>query len=185
MHTYSGTAGACVDPETDEHEYKELSVPGLKNKPPRPCAGKRDVLDMVAHHKKEINAMLNHPAGGTVHFGIQNKGNIVEEGLVIDQNEAMDHLQAQVGQMMQAFYPAVEASFWSIQPVKLQDSTGKQTGRWRFDICVKPHAHAIVWLKRDDAKAYYRQGACSCPIPADILVERIKGLYSQQAALTN
>ena len=40
---------------------------------------------------------------------------------------------------------------------------------------MKPHAHTIVWLRRNDTKAYYRQGACSHPMPADMLEERIKG----------
>lgn len=177
MYTLTATVGAAVGPETDEREYKKLIVPSLKSKPPCPCTETRDVLDMVLRHKKEINAMLNHPTGGTVHFGIRDDGNIVEAGLDIDQDEAMDALQALVGQIVQNFFPAVGSSFWTLNPVRLQDSNGKQTGRWRFDICVKPHAHTIVWLGRNDTKAYYRQGACSHPMPADMLVERIKGLH--------
>ena len=178
VYTYTATVGAPVGPETDEHEYKKLIVPVFRTKPPRPCTETRDVLDIVAHHKNEINAMLNHPAGGTVHFGIQDEGNIVEEGLDIDQDEAMDALEALVGQIVQNFFPAVGASFWSVKPVNLLDSNGRQTGRWRFDICLKPHAHTIVFLGRNDTKAYYRQGACSHLMPADMLMERIKGLYS-------
>ena len=106
VYTYAVTVGATVGAETDEHEYKQLIVPGSKNKPSQQCTDLkiRDVLDIVAHHKKEINAMLNHPAGGTVHFGIKDKGNIVEEGLNIDQDTAMDDLQARVGQIMENFF---------------------------------------------------------------------------------
>ena len=167
---HAAIVGATVGQQTDEHEYKSLIVPAT-------CTQKADVLKMVQDHRKEINAMLNHPAGGTVHFGIRDDGNIVhvEEGLNMDQDEVMDELLALVGQLAQSFFPAVGASYWSVKPVQLQYSNGKETGRWRFDICVKPHTHTIVWLARNDTRAYYRQGACSHPMLADMLVERMKG----------
>ena len=62
--------------------------------------------------------------------------------------------------------------------MNLLDNNEKETGQWIFDICVKPHAHRIVWLKRDKPEAFYRQGACSHPMPADMLEERIKGSFS-------
>ena len=58
----------------DEHEYKSLMVPADKTKKPppmRPCKVPKEVLKKVVDHSKEINAMLNHHTGGTVHFGIE------------------------------------------------------------------------------------------------------------------
>ena len=163
--------GADVGPETDDHEYKSLMVPADKStKPPpmRPCKDASEVLKKVIDHSKEINAMLSHPNGGTVHFGIRDKDNTVEEGLDIPLVDVLDKLEMRVGQLLVTFYPAVQSRFVTIQPVYLLDSTGLPTRRWRFNICVTPHDR-VVFMSRDNTIAYYRQGAASVPMPKKML----------------
>ena len=141
-HSNAAIVGAVVGPETDEHEYKSLMVPADKSKEPppmRPCKDTSEVLEKVANHGKEINAMLNHHTGGTLHFGIQDKSNTVEEGLDLPQAAVVDKLQTRVSQLLQEFYPSVYSHFVTVQPVHLLNSTGEPTGRWRFDICVSSH----------------------------------------------
>ena len=140
----------------------------------RPCGDIQEILKKVENHKKEINAMLNHHTGGTVHFGIQDKDNIVEEGMIlIQQSVVIDRLQTKVSQILQEFYPAVQSEFVTIQPIELVNNARERTGRWRFDICVSPHGR-VVFLSRKQTTAYYRQGANSEPMPADMLIERIR-----------
>lgn len=177
--------GADVGPETDEHEYKSLmvldttpvTVPADKsrNPPPmRPCKDIQEVLKKLENHKKEINAMLNHHTGGTVHFGIQDKGNTVEEGLVLKQESVViDRLQTKVSQILQEFFPAVQSGFVTIQPIDLLNNARERTGRWRFDICVYPFGR-VVFLYRKHTIAYYRQGANSEQMPADMLIKRMQ-----------
>ena len=175
-HPNAAIVGASLCPETDEHEYKSLMVPAdLSKKPPpmRLCKGIAEVLKKVEKHSKEINAMLNHQTGGTVHFGIQDEGNIVEEGLDFDQDSAIDKLQMKVGQLLQGFDPAVQTRFVTIKPVNLLNSTGGETGRWRFDFCVSPYGR-VVFLSRTQTVAYYRQGASSEQMPADLMKERFR-----------
>ena len=176
-HPNAVIVGADVGPETEEHEYKSLMVPADKsrNPPPmRPCRDIQEILKKVENHKKEINAMLNHHTGGTVHFGIQDKDNIVEEGMIlIQQSVVIDRLQTKVSQILQEFYPAVQSEFVTIQPIELVNNARERTGRWRFDICVSPYGR-VVFLARKQTTAYYRQGANSEPMPADMLIERIR-----------
>ena len=175
-HPNAVIVGADVGPETDEHEYKSLMVPADKSKKPppmRPCKDASEVLKKMVDHSKEINAMLNHHTGGTVHFGIQDEHNTVEEGLDLPQAVVVDKLQTRVGQLLQEFYPAVQSQFVAIQPVQLLNSTREPTGRWRFDICVSPHDR-LVFLGRSQPLAYYRQGGNSVPMPADVLMERLQ-----------
>ena len=91
--------GASVGSEIDEHEYKSLMVPADKTKKPppmRPCKDTCEVLKKVMDHSKEINAMLNHHTGGSIHFGIYDNG-VVEEGLDLPQTALIDKLQTRVG----------------------------------------------------------------------------------------
>ena len=175
-HPNAAIVGAVVGPETDEHEYKSLMVPADKSKKPppmRPCKDTSEVLEKVANHSKEINAMLNHHTGGTVHFGSQDKHKTVEEGLDLPQAAVVDKLQTRVSQLLQEFYPSVYSHFVTVQPVHLLNSTGEPTGRWRFDICVSPHVR-LVLHSRKQTVAYYRQGGNSVPMLADLLIERLK-----------
>ena len=118
--------GANVGAETDEHKYKSLMVTEeltKSNKPPsadkskkpppivRPCKDTSEVLEKVVDNSKEINAMLNHHSRGTVHFGIRDKDNTVEEGLDLPQEDVIKQLQTSVGQLLQGFYPAVQSHF--------------------------------------------------------------------------
>ena len=167
--------GADVGPETDEHEYKSLMVPADKSKKPppmRPCKTVSEVLKKVEDHSIEINAMLNHHTGGTVHFGIQDTDNTVEEGLDLSLAVVLGKLQSRVGQLLQGFYPVVQSRFVKIQPVHLLNSSREPTGRWRFDIYVTP-CDDIILLSRTHTVAYYRQGANSEPMPAEMLVKGI------------
>ena len=176
-HPNAVIIGADVDPETDEHEYKSLMVPEDKSKNPPlmcPCRDIPEVLKKVENHKKEINAMLNHHTGGTVHFGIKDKDNTVEEGLVLNQSVVIDRLQTKVSQILQEFYPAVKSGFVTIQPIDLLNNARERTGQWRFDIRVSSYG-SFVFLSRKQTIAYYRQGANSEPMPADMLIERIRG----------
>ena len=175
-HPNAAIVGADVGSETDEHEYKSLMVPADKSKKPppmRPCKDTSEVLKKVVDHIKEINAMLNHHTGGTVHFGIQDEHNTVEEGLDLPQAVVIYKLQTRVSQLLQEFYPAVQSHFVTIQPVQLMNSTLELTGRWRFDICVNPH-NDVVHLSHSLPVAYYRQGGNSVLMPTDVLRKRLK-----------
>ncbi len=173
-HSNAMVVGANVGPETDEHEYKSFMVPTDKTKKPppmRPCKDDSEVLKKVVDHSKEINAMLNHRTGGSIHFGIHDDG-IVEEGLDLPQAALIDKLQTRVGQLLQVFYPAVQSRFVAIQPVNLVNRSGEPTGQWRFDICVTPY-DKVVLFSRHQTVAYYRQGGNSEPMPADMM-ERLR-----------
>ena len=188
-HANANVVGANVGRETDEHEYKSLVIPADKTKKPKPmgpckdtsevradktkkpppmgpCRDTREVLNEVVDHSKEINAMLNHHTGGTVHFGINDDG-IVEEGLDLPQDALIDKLQTRVGQLLERFHPPVQSRFVAIQPVNLVNSSGEPTGRWCFDICVTPY-HSEVVLMSDNV-AYYRQGGNSHMVTAHIM----------------
>ena len=174
-HPKAMIVGANVAPETDEHVYKSLMVPADKTKKPppmRPCKDASQVLKKVVDHSKEINAMLNHHTGGSIHFGIHDDG-MVEEGLDLPQAALIDKLQTRVGQLLQEFYPAVQSRFVAIQPVNLVNSSGEPTGRWRFDICVTPYHNEVVLISNKDTVAYYRQGGNSQKMTASIM-ERLQ-----------
>lgn len=174
LYVIAVIVGASIGPETDDHEYKSLMVLADRGKTPslRPCKNVADVLNAVTRRRKDINAMLNHYTGGTVHYGIQYRGNIVEEGLDLDQTAVIDMLKARVGQVLQEFYPAVQTDCVNIQPLFLLNSNNEPTGRWRFDIHVKPF-NTVVLMARNNAVAYYRQGSESMPMPADLLTSRL------------
>ena len=163
--------GASVGPETDEHEYKSLMVPADNTKKPpsmRLCKDTSEVLKKVMDHSKEINAMLNHHTGGSIHFGVHDDG-IVEEGLDLLQAALIDKLQTRVGQLLQEFYPAVQSRFVAIQLVNLVNRSGEPTGRWRFDICVTPYHSEVVFISNKDTVAYYRQGGNSEKMTANMM----------------
>ena len=167
--------GVTVGPETDEHEYKSLMVPADKTKKPvpmRPCKDTSEVLKKVVDHSKEINAMLNHHTGGSIHFGVHDDG-VVEEGLDLPQAALIDKLQTRVGQLLETFYPAVQSRFVAIQPVNLVNRSGEPTGRWRFDICVTPHDSEVVFMSNTNTVAHYRQGGNSERMTAN-MVERLQ-----------
>ena len=194
-HPKAMIVGASVGPETDEHEYKSLMVPADKTKslvvpadktkslmvpadktkkppPMRPCKDDSEVLKKVVDHSKEINAMLNHRTGGSIHFGIHDDG-IVEEGLDLPQAALIDKLQTRVGQLLQVFYPAVQSRFVAIQLVKLVNRSEEPTGRWRFDIRVTPYHSEVVLISNKDTVAYYRQGGNSEKMTANMM-ERLR-----------
>ena len=118
-----------------------------RNPPPmRPCKDIKEVLNRVTDHSKEMNAMLDHHTGGTVHFGIQDKDNIVEEGMILNQQSVViDRLQTKVSQILQEFYPAVQSGFVTIQPIELLNNARERTGRWFFDICVSPYDRVVFF----------------------------------------
>ena len=170
-HPNAMIVGASVSPKTDEHEYKSLMVPADKTKKPVPmrlCKDTSEVLKKVVDHSKEINAMLNHHTGGSIHFGIHDDGN-VEEGLDLPQVALVDKLQARVGQLLQEFYPAVQSRFVAIQPINLVKRSGEPTGRWRFDICVTPYRSEVVFMSNRDTVAYYRQGGNNEKMTANMM----------------
>ena len=111
--------------------------------------------------------MLNHKKRGIIAFGI-NKRNKVEEGLNLDKVDVIDQLNIRVGQLLQNYYPCVQSAWVRIQRVDLVDSCNQPTGRWRFDIHVKPYGE-LVYFTRHPALAYYRQGTASERMPADVM----------------
>ena len=174
-HPNAMIVSASVGPETDEHEYKSLMVPADKTKKPpsmRPCKDTSEVIKKVVDHSKEINAMLNHHTGGSIHFGIHDDS-IVEKGLDLPQAALIDKLQTRVGQLLQEFYPAVQSRFVAIQLVNLVNRSGEPTGRWRFDICVTPYHSDVVHMSNKDTVAYYRQGGNSEKMTANMM-ERLR-----------
>lgn len=172
FHPSAMIVNSDIGRETDENEYKSLNVPqtnaGQKPPPMHPCKDADEVLKKVKEHSKEINAMLNHHTSGIIAFGIQDKGNKVEEGLNLDQEGVMGKLNIRVGQLLQGFFPAVQSSHVRIQSVNLLDSSNQPTGRWRFDIHVMPYG-GTVYFTRDPAVVYYRQGGASMQMPADAI----------------
>ena len=182
-HPNAMIIGANVGSETDEHEYKSLMVPADKTKKPPPmrsCKDTSEVLKKVVVHSKEINAMLNHHTGGSIHYGIHDDG-IVEEGLDLPQSDLIDKLQTRVGQLLQEFYPAVQSHFVAIQLINLVNRSGEPTGRWRFDICVTPYHSEVVHISNRDTVAYYRQGGNSEKMTANMM-ERLR-VERQQLAV--
>ena len=129
---------------------------------------KRATIDTC---RRGINAMLNHPTGGSIHFGIHDNG-IVEEGLDLEQNHVIDKLRMKVGEVLQNFWPPVESSFAQVEPVELRNSKQELTGRWRFDIIVKPHKTVVQFSQKETA--YYRQGPRNVRMTVDVLVSRVR-----------
>ena len=167
----AATVGADVGAETFDHEYKSLMGPdGGGEKPPKKVGG---VVSKVGHEKcrKAINAMLNQPTGGNIHFGINDDG-IVEEGLLLKQNQAIDELRKKVGDVLRNFWPPVELPYVQVEPVNLQNVKLELTGRWRFDIVVKPHP-TVVQLSKDQP-AYYRWGNQCNKMTHDELAEKVR-----------
>ena len=145
--------GADVGAETDDHEYKSLMdyIDGV-SQPLNTLSGLHERVNK-ATYTKVINAMLNHSTGGTIHFGIGDDG-IVEEGLDLEQNRAIDELRKKVGDILNSFWPPVESSKAQVKPVNLWNDNNQLTGRWRFDIVVKPHGEGV----KVDGVAYHRMG---------------------------
>ena len=151
----SATVGANVGAESADHEYKSLMGPvGDEGQPPR------NVYDVVRRVggkecRRAINAMLNYPTGGCIHYGINDNG-IVQEGLDLDQRQALDELRKMVGEVLRDFWLQVEPFFVKVDQVTLQNDKKEETGRWRFDIVVNPHPTVV--LLSEDKPAYYRWG---------------------------
>lgn len=103
--------------------------------------------------------MLNHCTGGTIHFGINDDGK-VEEGLNLRQEHVIDLVKRTVGEVLvQCFWKPVDISFVDVLPVNLFNDEYELTGRWRFDIIIKPHPTIVQFTRKDSA--YYRQGPCN------------------------
>ena len=154
-HPNAATVGGDVGAETEEHEYKSLMdyVDG-ESQPLNTLRGLHERVNMPIN-KQVINAMLNSPNGGSIHFGIGDDG-IVEEGLHLDheQNHAMDELRKKVGSILNSFQPPVESYFAQVEPINLRNDKWELTSRWRFDIAVKPHGEGV----KVDGHAYHRVG---------------------------
>ena len=161
----AATVGANVGAETDDHEYKTL----VEKEPDK----MKPVERRVGHEDKRvaINAMLNNPTGGCIHFGINDDG-IVEEGLILKQNQAIDKLRKKVGDVLRNFWPQVKSSYVQVVPVNLRNVEHKLTGRWRFDIVVKPHPKVVQLSK--DQPAYCRSGPQCKKMEYDELAERLR-----------
>ena len=152
-HPNAAIVGADVGAERDDHEYKSLMeyVDGVS----QPLSTLRGLHERVnkATYRKAINAMLNIRTGGCIHFGIGDDG-IVEEGLNLKQNRAIDELRKKVGDILNSFWPPVESSKAQVEPVNLRYDNNQLTGRWRFDIVVKPCKEGV----KVDGHAYHRVG---------------------------
>ena len=154
-HPNADIVGGDVGAETDDHEYKSLMeyIDG-ESQPLNTLRGLHERVNKVTY-TKAVNAMLNHPTGGCIHFGIGDDG-IVEEGLNLDckQNHAIDELRKKVGDILNSFWPPVESSKAQVEPVNLRNNNNQLTGRWRFDIVVKPCKEGA----KVDSVAYHRMG---------------------------
>ena len=137
-HPNAATVGADVRAERDDHEYKSLMdyIDGVST-----LRGLHERLNK-ATYTKVINAMLNHPTGGSIHFGIGDNG-IVEERLNLEQNHAIDELRKKVGDILNSFRPPVESSKVQVEPVNLWYDNNQLTDWWRFDIVVKQHGEGV------------------------------------------
>ena len=151
----AATVGANVDAERDDHEYKSLMGPVGGGG--QPASNVHGVVSRVggAECRRAINAMLNYPTGGCIHYGIYDNG-IVQEGLDFEQNQAIDELRKKVGDVLRDFWPPVESPYVQVVPVNLRNVEHKLTGRWRFDIVVRPHPTVVLLSK--DKPAYCRWG---------------------------
>ena len=155
-HPNAATVGADVGAERDDHEYKSLME--YIDDVSQPLSTLHGLHERVnkATYRKAINAMLNSPNGGSIHFGIRDDG-IVEDGLYLDckQNHAIDVLRKKVGDILNSFWPPVESSKAQVEPVNLRNDNNQLTGRWRFDIVVKPCKEGV----KVDGHAYHRVGS--------------------------
>ena len=167
----AAVVGANVGAEKDNHEYKSLMVcvDGV-NQPFNNASG---IVRRVAQEKYRcgINAMLNHRTGGSIHFGIHANG-IVEEGLDLEQTLVIDELRVKVGEVLKNFCPPVESTFAQVEPVDLRNDKQEVTGRWRFNIVVKPHPSVV--LLSQTKPAYYRQGPQTVKMTHDVLAQRVR-----------
>lgn len=171
-HPNAATVGGAVGPETENHEYKSLldCVGGVH----QPLSSVCGVVQRVASDacRRGINAMLNHRiAGGSIHFGISDNGT-VEEGLALEQSKVLDELRKTVSNATKTFCPSVELSFVQIKPVNLRNDKHELTGRWRFDIAMKPHPR-VVQISEDEI-AFYRQGSRNVAMSYDMFMTRVK-----------
>ena len=157
----AATVGANVGAETDIRKFRSLP----------PMASDDEVSDLIDKCNIDINAMLNHSEGGTIHFGIGSSGR-VEVGLYLEQNKVVTKLRNKVGDMLRMYWHPVESSFAQVEPVDLQNDKKELTGRWRFDIVVKPH-QTVVQLARKET-GYYRHGATSVPMTYGEFVRKIR-----------
>ena len=115
--------------------------------------------------------MLNHPTCGSIHFGIHDDG-IVEVGLDLEQNHVINELKMAVGEVLKNFWPPVDSSFAQVVPVKLKNDEDELTGRWRFDIVVKPHKTVVQYSQKETADN--RQGPRNVRMTPAELVRRVR-----------
>ena len=178
----AATVGANVGAERDEHEYKSLMeyIDGVS----QPLSTLRGLHERVnkATYRKVINAMLNSPNGGSIHFGIGDDG-IVEEGLHLDheQNHAMDELRKKVGSVLNSFQPPVESYFAQVEPINLQNDKGELTGRWRFDIDVKPCKEGA----KVDGVAYHRVGPQTVRMSDEVFAKKFPCGYIDEPMISS
>ena len=166
-HPSAIIVGADVGAERDDHAYKPL----------KECMCVDDVSALVAKCNIEINAMLNHSEGGSIHFGIGSNGR-VEEGLVFEQNEGIKKVREMVGNVLRKFRHPVNSSFVQVQPVHLWNTREELTSQWCFDIVVKPHP-TVVQLARGKS-GYYRHGVTNVRMTYDVFVDRIRAEPTDQ-----
>ena len=150
-HTNAMIVGANVGAESENHEFKSLmdDVEPLNNV--------NDIVKRVSMDTciRAINAMLNYPKGGIMHFGIGDDGK-VEKGLNLEQNPVIDRLRRKIGDILITFSPPVQSHYAQVEAVNLLDDKKVSTLRWRFDIVIK-NLNKLVRL-HPDGPAYYRQG---------------------------
>ena len=162
----AATVGANVGAERHDHEYKSLMGPVGGGR--QPSSNVRGIVRRVGDKecRRAINAMLNHPTGGCIHYGIYDNG-IVQEGLDLEQNHCIDELRKKVGDVQGEFWPPVEFPYVEVEPVNLRNDKQALTGRWRFDIVVKPHPTVV--LLTEDGPAYCRRGTqCHKMVPHEL-----------------
>ena len=74
--------------------------------------------------------------------------------------------------MLKNFWPPVDSSFAQVVPVKLKNDKHELTGRWRFDIVVKPHKTVVQYSQKETA--YYRQGPRNVSMTPAELVQKVR-----------
>ena len=164
----AATVDANVGAERADHEYKSLMGPVGGGG--QPASNVHGVVRKVGGEecRKAINAMLNYPTGGCIHYGIYDNG-IVQEGLDLEQRKATDKLRKKVGVVLSKFSPPVDPSYVHVEPVDLQNVEHQ---RWRFDIVVRPHPTVV--LLSEDKPAYYRWGPKCQKMVHHVLAEKVR-----------
>ena len=139
--------GTEVEAESNGCEYKSLSGrSGLNND--AYIKGLHTYLSKP-EAAKDINAMLNTPGGGEIHFGISDAC-VVEEGLIFN-DEDRERVTKKASDIFAAFYPAPEQDLHQIEWINLD------SGRQRFIIRIqhRPLTGTLRYhlLRRDKTEA--------------------------------